>query len=172
MQKTQIIKSWQKKKIKKIKKSLTNGLSSDDINSLLNHVFNFVGVFPQNGLRYIKYVKIPFSLIVNTDNDSKPGLHWIAIFVTKKKVEICDSFGFKPNKWSDYPIHISLFLARFLHKRRLVISPQIQSESSKLCGFYAILFILFRQNLTFRQFLNQFSSNFRANDRLVYSYFS
>ena len=169
MQTTQIIKKWQKKKIQKIK--IKTSLDTGTLNNLLNHIYNFVGVFPQNHLNTIKFLKTPFSLIVNTDCENQSGTHWIAINITNSRIEICDSLGFKPNSWSNYPTHLMLFIHRFLNRRKLVITPQIQSEYSNACGLYCLLFIMFRQKRPFKTFINLFSSHYRLNDQIVYSYF-
>ena len=63
----------------------------------------FLGVFPSNKLpRKRRY---PSSLIANTDPDTKPGQHWIAMyFPSKTKKEFFDSYGMPPSFYTpDFP---------------------------------------------------------------------
>jgi len=49
----------------------------------------YIGTFPQD--------KIPLNkegyMIINTDREGKPGLHWVAIYSTNKTFYVYDSYG-------------------------------------------------------------------------------
>ena len=166
--KTGIISSAQKREIgQKIKEIKTIGADNYFINKILDKNRNFYGAMAQDCLSKIKYTKIPFSIVVNTDTSNKPGHHWIAIYITKYKIEIFDSLGFNPNNWLIYPTHIIQFVQKYLYGRYLTISKPIQSPYSNLCGLYCIYFILHRQHFSFRLIQNMFTDNYDYNDNLL-----
>ena len=73
---------------------------------------NFVGVFPSDQLPEPTKQK-PFGMVVNLDPSTKPGSHWVAIYVSEFNVsEYFDSYGFPPQIPS-----IKKFLSRFPTKK-------------------------------------------------------
>ena len=66
--------------------------SSIYIESYLAEDDQFLGYFPKDKLPPFPS-QFPKSLIVNTDEASKPGEHWVALVLTKKKCFYFDSFG-------------------------------------------------------------------------------
>ena len=54
---------------------------------------NFIGGFPSDKLPEPK--QKPFGMVVNLDPSTKPGSHWVAIYVSEFNVsEYFDSYGF------------------------------------------------------------------------------
>ena len=140
-------------------------MNSLQISKILNKDYYsnkyFKGVFAFNELP--KTVDLPSSYIFNTDVNSKPGQHWISIFFNSKgKSEFFDSYGLPPETFG---------FANFLKEKSISyssIKKPIQSISSEYCGFYCILFILFRsRNYSLNYFLTFFTSDTNINDRLI-----
>lgn len=76
-------------------------------------------------------------MVVNFDEHSKPGTHWVAIYAPgKSHAMYFDSYGGKevPNI-AKYLEENFLFLTR--------LNRQLQSFGSSVCGHYAIFFIYF-----------------------------
>ena len=128
---------------------------------------NFIGVYPID-LIPKKKIKKPFSLICNTDDSTKPGSHWIALYAPKYgNIEYFDSFGFKPMN-EEIIVFINLNGIKYRYNKK-----QIQSNKSITCGKFCVLFIYFRsKNITFDKFLNLFSSNKLYNEKLLKKLFS
>ena len=97
----------------------------------------FLGVFAAD--RLPRNVKYPCALIVNSDEISKPGTHWFAIFIDKfGNGEYFDSFAVKP--WVTHHI-------RFLNKVSRVWKYNtvcLQNIYSSKCGQYCALYIAMR----------------------------
>jgi hypothetical protein len=121
----------------------------------------FIGVFPIDKIPK-KIKKTPSLLVINTDESTKPGTHWQAIFIPKSGcIEFFDTYGRLPN---------SKYLMKFFKENsnciRLSYKQQLQSFFSKVCGQYCCLYLLHRiKKKSFKSFLNQFNStSFIKND--------
>ena len=69
---------------------------------------NFLGVFARNELPS-KIPTFPSGLIANTEPNTKPGQHWVAMyFLDVDKKEFFDSYAFPPNY---YTTRVTKFLA-------------------------------------------------------------
>jgi hypothetical protein len=134
--------------------SKTAWLSNYDINDIMNQYqdlykseFKFLGAQPSdfskivkvdwNNLKKYKYVGIIF----NTDIHSKPGQHWLAIFIDNnlKTVEYFDSLGKMPNK------HILSFLKHF-KTYNFTFNKREHQKGGANCGIYSCYFIIQRLN--------------------------
>jgi hypothetical protein len=80
----------------------------------------------------------PRLLVYNTDASTKPGLHWIAIYVSKNgRGEYFDSFGRVPDR------HFTTYLNE--HCRIWTYSrKQLQSVVSGFCGHYCYIYCVYR----------------------------
>jgi len=79
----------------------------------------------------------PYAAVFNTDKASRPGQHWVAIFVPSKDVvEYFDSYGDLPN------IDIAAYLYLFPEVKRS--TQPLQSLFSNVCGQYCIYFVIQR----------------------------
>ena len=159
----------QKEIIKKKKEN--SPLSSDKINSLLKCTPNFLGCYAENELEKLIIQSFPSYLIVNIDSTSYPGSHWISLGLYKDRLEIVDPLGFSIFNWQSVPCGILKFCHRFSANRKIYISKRVQSNSSVLCGFYCIYFILFRQHFSFHNIFKTFSTHCKQNDDILIKQF-
>jgi len=129
-------------------------LSNFDIEDMLKSVDTFAGVFSRDkmptvsnnrrsGLSRSEAAKRAKrsrgtdrdeSGVVNLDDDSGPGTHWVA-YIVDKNLPIAfyfDSFGMPP------PKEIVRYLHKLSPKPLAYNSSQIQNISSILCGYYCV----------------------------------
>ncbi len=135
-------------------------MNTQEINNLLSNVDCFIGTYARDILPKYQIKTKPCALIINTDESSKPGQHWISLFLTEGVAEYFDSFGFTF-------IHddILKFLKRNKIKKLIYNSKQLQSVTTSTCGAYCILFVKFRcSGLSFCDVINYFSNNKINND--------
>lgn len=77
------------------------------------------------------------AIVINTDDSTKPGSHWIAVFVENKDtIEMFDSFGRSPHAFGE---NISSFTSNY----KYVLHNDIwfQHPDSIVCGVYCIYYI-------------------------------
>lgn len=138
--------------------------SLEILNALLLIPRHTVGVFPADRI-VEKWVK-PCAFVFNTDNHSRPGPHWLAIYVDKNSNGwFFDSYGRKP--------YIREHLRVIRKNCRLVRwnTIQLQSLESSKCGHFCVMFLHFlASGKTMSQFLNIFSGDLRDNDRISASF--
>lgn len=123
-----------------------------------------LGVYPADRLP----ASVPSGLcglIVNTDNSSQPGTHWLALFMHNKTAECFDSYGQRPGSYN--PL-LTQWIERHASSVR-VNRQRLQSDFSDVCGLYCVYFL--RQRLlgrTMDQIVNSFrGSDTEANDRYM-----
>lgn len=142
-------------------------LNTNQILELIHHDQysrqNFIGVFPRNFLP--KRLKYPCSFIINTDPADKEGQHWLAFYFDQNKhCEFFDSYGNSPlfYKLEKYIFEHSLS-SSFNHT-------PLQSNFSRLCGYYCCLFIFFRsRGLKLDDLLETFGNSQIVNDLTLYN---
>ena len=103
--------------------------------------------------------------VVNLDEYSDNGTHWIALYVNNKTATYFDSFGIE---------HISKEVKRFVNNKNIIANIfRIQAYNSVMCGYFCIGFIhdLFMgKSLT--DYTNLFSpNNFKKNDAIILNCF-
>lgn len=82
----------------------------------------------------------PCALIINTDPASKPGTHWICVFLNKDLTgEYFDSFGLPPLRKE-----FTKFLSQTCPLGYVVNKLTIQDVTSENCGLYCILYVKLR----------------------------
>ena len=145
------------------------GLSSKKIKKILNCSKSFVGCFASDQLETLSVSSFPVFLIVNTDEQNGQGLHWVALYISKRSIELFDSLGSIHRKL--LPIGILNFIHRFSVSRKFKCTRRIQPENSILCGFYCIFFIMLRQFTNFKAIQSKFSRNLIQNDNILESFF-
>jgi len=125
---------------------------------------SFQGVFACNELR--PPMKLPASYIVNTDPRSKPGIHWIAIYIDQNYIgEYFDSFGNKPDG------DILKFLQRVC-KKIFYNNKCLQNKKSISCGVYCIYFLRQRDKLcTMSKCLQHMSFDTLGNEMKLLRFF-
>ena len=156
------------KSIQKEKKGIENGF----ITSSLACSPNFIGCFAENELKNLTITSFPSFLIANIDSSEMKGSHWIAIGIFTDKIEIFDPLGFDIFNWAQVPCDLLDFLHRLSVTRRVQTAPRVQSDSSFLCGFYAIFYVIARKFLSFEHLSKCFCTNFLSrNDKILYDFF-
>lgn len=133
-------------------------MNSDELANLCKFKC-FIGVFASDKLPTV--VPRPCCLIVNTDDSSKPGRHWVAIFINKEGYgDFCCSYGMVP---------LEPFVD-FLNKNCIdwnYSSKRIQGAGTT-CGQYCVFFLFCRsRGASLQKFLSLFSVNYAENDALV-----
>ena len=125
----------------------------------------FKGVFPCDCLPSADFI-LPYALVVNTDPSSKPGTHWVALYVDKDNhAEFFDSFG--------RPL-LNRFIVDFVDDNcssACWSTSCIQSEFSIKCGQFALGFIKARlQGVSAADFISLFTTehdDLLDNDRVI-----
>ena len=108
-------------------------------------------------------ISTPCGIVVNTDPDSKPGTHWVAIYIDRfRNCEYFDSYGLPP-----FVNHHKKFLhttsSKLIHNTR-----EMQSLHSNVCGQYCLLYLYFRaHSRSLLDFQRLFSNNTLRNDEIL-----
>ena len=98
--------------------------------------------------------------------------HWIVLYCTENNIEIFDSLGFLTTK-SCVTQNVLNFIRNQIGSRNFKANRTIQSSSSKLCGIYALYYILKRDNgYSFDKIMNNFTNNLTDNDNLMRRFFN
>ncbi len=116
----------------------------------------FIGVFARDRLPNLKKKKC--CLVLNTDSHEKPGEHWLAIYVDENGFgEFFDSYANNPERFG---------LINYLNKncRIWTYNKQIIQGNSNFCGYYCVLFLLFRARNKANKFFSYFNSSLENND--------
>ena len=90
--------------------------------------------------------------VINLDEYSDIGTHWVALYVNNKTVTDFDSFGVE---------HISKEMKKFINNKNIIGNVfRIQSYDSLISGYFCIGFIdfMFKGN-SLTEFTNLFSPN-------------
>jgi hypothetical protein len=128
---------------------------------LVRNFDNFGGIFELSQLSQIKLVSLPISLIVLIDR------HWISMYVTENTLELMDSAGFL--RFAVKHKEFRNFLCPLIRFKKFKVSPQLQTDGSKSCGLYAVIFLYLRTftDISLCNFCNSFTTDFVTNDKLV-----
>jgi len=121
----------------------------------------YLGTFPIDKLP-VK-LKYPSGFILNNQKSNEPGEHWIAIYFDKhKKCEFFDSFGNSPNYYN-----LQNYLKKVSKGHKTFNKKKLQSDYSSFCGYYCILFLLFKARcFSLKKFLSYFKDS-HSNDILL-----
>ena len=103
--------------------------------------------------------------VINLDEYSDIGTHWIALYVNNKTVTYFDSFGVE---------HIPEEIKKFINNKNIMANVfRLKAYDSIMCRYFCIGFIDFilkGDNLA--DFTNLFSSNeFKKDDDIILNYF-
>ena len=137
-----------------------------NIHYILGHVAEFLGCFYTDILPSFPK-KYPQSFIMNTEESSKHGKHWVAVVLLKDECLYFDSFGVGV---------VESDLKKYLFSRYKRVSYSkicIQDLESTKCGAFCVDFILNVKNRTeYTNFINGFSSfNLKHNDDILREHF-
>ena len=117
----------------------------------------FNGVFSRDNLQKIK----DGAYIINLDEYSDIGTHWVALYVQNNNVTYFDSFGVE---------HIPKEIRTFINNKNIKTNIfRIQAYDSVMCRYFCIGFIDFMfKGKTLTEFRNLFSPNsFEKNDDMI-----
>ena len=153
-----------KEKIKEMSKTSEKGVKCSKILSTLSLSPHFIGCFAQNSLVDLK-VSYPCFLMVNIDSKNEQGSHWLAIRLDNDQIEIFDPLGFTIFNWKSVPCKLLEFIHYHAMNKKILISPQIQSDNSSLCALFCCFYIFYRNFNSFKQLCLLFSKNLSENDR-------
>ena len=103
--------------------------------------------------------------VINLDEYSDIGTHWVALYANNKAVTYFDSFGVE---------HIPKEIKKFINNKNIIANIfRIQVYDSVMCGYFCIGFINYMfmgKNLT--DYTNHFSPNkFKKNDDIIFNCF-
>ena len=133
-------------------------LTNFEIQAYYQNEPRFIGVYSRDNLP--DKVK-DGTYLINLDEYSDIGTHWIALYVNNKTVTYFNSFGIE---------HIPKEVKKFIGSRNIISNIyRIQNSDSIMCGYFCIGFIdyMFRgKSLT--DYTNLFSpNNFNKNDDII-----
>ena len=134
----------------------------------LHDVQNFVGVFPFDLLP--KKPSGDFSLIVNTDNSTQPGDHWLVLSRKDSKIYFIDSYGRNYNDLT-FDTDFVKSMRNFIGDEQARYNQRwLQRLTSNVCGVYCIYFIKELTKHSFKYCLSVFNENLAKNDQYVLNY--
>ena len=130
--------------------------------SCKNNVFS--AVLAANELP-LRVKKKPCFFIVNTDNNTQKGQHWVVFyFPLKGNPEFFDSLGNSPYHYNKKFQYILIREG----KRYKYFSSRLQNKGSKYCGYYCLYYILARCNgVKYEDVFKNFSNNLYINDMII-----
>ena len=107
----------------------------------------------------------PSVIVVNTDPASRPGRHWICMYLDEDALgEFFDSFGLWPQR----------VFERFMDKHCVTWTfnkKQMQSLVSRFCGHYCIWYCMMKfRKVTLYELMNAMSKDTGLNDFLVHRF--
>ena len=103
--------------------------------------------------------------VINLDESSNIGTHWIALHVNNKTATYFDSFGVE---------HIPKEIKKFINNKNIIANIyRVQNYDSTICGYFCIGFINYMfKGKSLADFTNLFSpNNFKKNDDIILNYF-
>lgn len=143
-------------------------MNTEDIErALKNCKPGFLGVFSKDTLPEDE----PHgTMVVNTDPESEPGTHWIAMNVEKGRGEYFDSFGRPPEK--TFRSYLKKHCGRGGGKKDWTFNErQLQSVASRFCGHYCVYYCLLKnRGLEMEEIVSKFTNDTGFNDVLVHGF--
>jgi len=135
-------------------------MNTIQIERILKGVDNFQGVFSVDTLP-----SHPRLLVCNTEPSSKPGEHWIAIYVDERtgRGEYFDSFGRPPR--GDFEDYMNRHCTAWIYNRK-----QLQSVVSSFCGYYCCFYCMCKYKLDLPKIVACFTNDTGFNDYIVHSF--
>ena len=120
----------------------------------------FNGVYSRDNLSKIK----DGAYVINLDEYSDIGTHWVALWVNNNNVTYFDSFGVE---------HIPKEIIKFIENRNITTNIfRIQAYDSIMCGYFCIGFSDFMlKSKSLTEYTNLFSPDFKRNDDTILNYF-
>ena len=110
-------------------------------------------------------IKDGASYVINLDEYSDIGTHWIALYVNNKTVTYFDSFEVE---------HIPKEIKKFIGNKNITANNfRLQAYDSVMCGYFSIGFINYIfMDKSLIDYTNHFSpKQFKKNDDIILNYF-
>ena len=122
----------------------------------------FNGVYSRDNLPKLK----DGAYVINLDEYSHIGTHWLALYVRNNDITYFDSFGVE-----HIPKEIKTFIGRPSSIKTNIF--RIKAYDPTMCGYFCIGFIDFMlAGKTLTKFTNLFPpNNFKKNDNTILNYF-
>ena len=123
-----------------------------------------VGVFPADKIPRL-WTK-PVAFVFNTQGNSLPGQHWVAVYVNRNGQGLFfDSYGLPP-----YVINHVRRIRKNCKQFTWNTRP-LQSDTSNVCGQFCIMFLNYMsRGNKMKDFINIFTTDLRRNDKIAKSY--
>ena len=126
----------------------------------------FLGAYACDKIKNIRG-ETPYAIIVNTDNSSKSGSHWVLLYVTDQNIFFFDTFGRNYDDSEMFPADFVKYMKKYIGNRKSKFNPRIlESLLGNACGQFC-LYYLFEKCLDARQILKPFTSDLKNNDMFV-----
>ena len=103
--------------------------------------------------------------VINLDEYSDIGTHWVVLYVNNKTVTYFDIFGAE---------YIPKEIKTFINNKNIITNIfKIQAYNSVMCGYFCISFINYMfTGKSFTDYTNLFTpNNFKKNDDIILNYF-
>lgn len=134
--------------------SITQVLRKDPITKQ-----SFIDVFARDELPM--NLNYPCCFVLNTEPRIAKGGHWLAFYYDNDgSCDFFDSYGLNP-AFFNLVNYLEKTSTRWKYNRKRI------QGSSTYCGYYAILFLIFRCRNNSVKFFDNFSKNFNINDKLI-----
>lgn len=138
-------------------------MDTQQIEQILKDLPIFGGVLASDQLPSYDEQDLKKLYILNTDPSTKPGKHWVAIYINKTP-EFFDSLGRKP---SAYNKNFEYFLINhgpeYYHNCK-----RIQNYGTSLCGEYCVYYAVMRSSgYSFSDIVTRFGIDLMNNDDIV-----
>ena len=136
-------------------------LTNFEIQNYYQNEPRFNGVYSRHNLPRIK----DGAYVINLDEYSDIGTHWIALDALNNNVTYFDSFRVE---------HVLQEIKPFIGNKNIETNiSRIQAYDSTICGYFCIGFIDFvLTGKTLTDFTNLFSqNNLKKNDKIILNYF-
>ena len=136
-------------------------LTNSEIQKYYQNEPRFNGVYSRDNLSKIK----DGAYVINLDEYSDIGTHWVALYAQNNDVTHFDSFGVE-----HIPKEIKTFVGNTNIETNIF---RIQASDSIMCGYFCIRVIDFMfAGKTLTEFTILFSpNNFKENDDIILKYF-
>ena len=137
-------------------------LTNFEIEAHYQNQLRFNGIYSSDNLSE-KIKDGPY--VINLDEYSDIGTHWIALYVNNKTVTYFDSFGVD---------HIPKEIKKFINNKNIIANIlRLQAYDSIMCRYFCMGCINFMlEGKTLTDFINLFSTNnFKENDDIILNYF-
>jgi len=120
----------------------------------------FEGVFASD--RLPKFSDLKSALVLNFDPITRPGSHWVAIYVDNGVGEYFDSYGEAP--FIDHFLNFLKQNCRTWNYNK----KELQALDSDVCGYYCIWFLSERaRGKSMHKIIYKFSNDLKKNDVIV-----